>query len=206
MQGSLDPALAWLMKRLQRAPRAARRSDTELTHSGAPAMKLARIGAFAAFAAALIAGAVLTFLPPSTIARAKTSAEVANMHFAPYEPQKVIYHVTDGEGLFERKWKNLLHVARNHVDAVGPGDLDLRIVLQGGAVEMLSRALSDQRLAREIDGLKKEGVRFIICRNTLMLRGIDPISLHGVKREDIVASTVAEAAKLAAAGYVYLKF
>ncbi len=153
---------------------------------------------------ALIGAASLT-MPFVLKARAVVSPEVAAMHFAPYEPQRVIYHVTDGEWFFERKFKNMLHVARNHVDAVALGELDLRIVLQGGGMDLLLKA-KDAKLASEIDLLRKAGVVFVVCRNTLVLRGIDPATLYMVRREDIVASSVAEAATLVGKGYVYMKF
>jgi intracellular sulfur oxidation DsrE/DsrF family protein len=134
------------------------------------------------------------------------SPAVAALHFEPYEAQKVVYHVAEGEGLFERKWKNLLHVARNHVEAVAFGELDLAIILQGGGVDLLKAAAKDRVLASEIDRLKAAGVRFVVCRNTLVLKGIDPAKLHGVTRADIVSSAVAEAVRLAGQGYTVLRF
>ncbi len=154
---------------------------------------------------ALIGTASLT-MPFVLKARAVVPPEVAAMHFAPYEPQRVIYHVTDGEWFFERKFRNMLHVARNHVDAVALGELDLRIVLQGGGMDLLLTAKSDAKLASEIDLLRKAGVIFVVCRNTLVLRGLDPATLYMVRRENIVASSVAEAAALVGKGYVYMKF
>lgn len=169
-------------------------------------MKLIRIGAFLGLGLALAGTGALLVTPQALMARGETTPEVKAMHFAPYEAQKVIYHVMDGEGLLERRFKNILHVARNHLDAVLPGDLDLRIMMQGGGVDLLKKARTDAHLASSIDRLKRDGVRFVVCRNTLVQRGINPADLHGVAREDIVASTMAETARLIAAGHIYLKF
>jgi uncharacterized protein len=169
-------------------------------------MRMTLRGTIGTLLVVALAGAASLFLPLVIKAKAVVPPEVAAMHFAPYEPQRVIYHVTDGEWFFERKFKNMLHVARNHVDAVALGELDLRIVLQGGGMDLLLKAKSDAKLASEIDLLRKAGVTFVVCRNTLVLRGLDPAALHMVKREDIVASSVAEAAALVGKGYVYMKF
>ena len=98
-------------------------------------------------------------------------------------------------------------MARNHVDAIAFGELDLRVVLQGGGVDLLMAAKRDANLATQIDALRANGVRFIVCRNTLVLRGLDPATqFHGVKHDDIVSASVAETARLVAQGFAYLKF
>ncbi|MGL4440438.1 MAG: DsrE family protein [Bosea sp. (in: a-proteobacteria)] len=143
---------------------------------------------------------------PMLKAKPIVPAEIAAMHFPPYEAQRVVYHVTEGEWFFQRRFRNILHVARNHTSVVAFGDLDLRILLQGGGIDLLRQAKSDMALAAEIDTLKTAGVRFLVCRNTLLFNGIDPgATLHGVKPEDIVSSSMAEAASLIAKGHVYLK-
>ena len=169
-------------------------------------MRMTLRGTLGALLAVALTGAAGLSLPLVIKARAVAPPEIAAMHFAPYEAQRVVYHVTDGEWFFERKFRNMLHVARNHVDAVAFGELDLRIVLQGGGMDLLLKAKTDAKLASEIDTLRKAGVIFVVCRNTLVLRGLDPAALHMVKREDIVASSVAEAAALVGKGYVYMKF
>jgi uncharacterized protein len=150
----------------------------------------------------------LAALSGAQMLTAKTVAPpaIAAMHFAPYEAQRVVYHVTEGEGLFQQRFKNILHIARNHTEAVGFGELELRVLLQGGGVDLLRKAKSDPALRAEVDKLRAAGVKFLVCRNTLVLNGIDPTAvLHQVKPEDIVASSMAEAAFLIANGHVYLK-
>jgi intracellular sulfur oxidation DsrE/DsrF family protein len=58
----------------------------------------------------------------------------------------------------------------------------------------------------KIDGLKKQGVAFNVCANTVRGRKVDMENdLHDVSKGDIVPSGVAELAHLQAQGYVYIK-
>jgi intracellular sulfur oxidation DsrE/DsrF family protein len=59
-------------------------------------------------------------------------------------------------------------------------------------------------LADRLDALRADGVRFLVCANTLRERQIDWHSLYGVKEEDMVPSGVAELARLQAVGFVYI--
>ena len=136
--------------------------------------------------------------------RAATSA--ASLVFPPYPAQKVVYHVTESDGLLHRRYfLSTLHSVRNHVNAVARGALDLRIVLQGDGVDMLKAATSDADLAGVIDALKAAGVRILVCRNTLVSRGIDPGDLYHLETADIVAAGVAEVTSLQMQGFAYLK-
>lgn len=135
-----------------------------------------------------------------------TPAEISAMTFAPYEEQKVVYHITYSGGLRDRAYRNLLHVANNHLAAVGDGWLDLRILLQGDGLDLLIAAKSNGDFARRIDALKARGVRFVVCWNTITSKGIDPqAELYGVTKADIVGSSMAEAAALQQKGYVLLR-
>jgi uncharacterized protein len=135
------------------------------------------------------------------------TADVVGMSFPLYPEQKVVYHLKTDGGFRNRAYRNLLLIANHHMDAVGEGWLDLRIVMQGDGIQLLAAAKSDAALAASIDRLKAKGVRFVLCRNTLMHQGIDPFSqLHGVKREDIVGAAVAEVASLVQQGFVYMTF
>ncbi len=136
-----------------------------------------------------------------------TPADIATMTFQPYEPQKALYHITEGAGVLAAgRWRSLLQMARNHLNAVGPEWLELRILLQGDGLDLLRRAKSDSDLAAKIDRLKKDGVRFLVCLNTITGQNIDPDrTLYGFRREDIVQAGMAEAATLVQQGYAYLK-
>lgn len=136
-----------------------------------------------------------------------TPDSIRALAFAPYAPQKAVYHVTEGGGLFARsRYRNLLEIARNHVYAVGAGRLDLRIVLQGDGIELLELARRDGDIAGRIDALKRQGVRFLVCRNTIIGHDLDPAeALYGVGPDDIVPAGIAEATALVQKGFAYLK-
>lgn len=127
------------------------------------------------------------------------------MHFDLYAPQKVIYHVSTGGGWFGRQHRHLIAVTNNHLNAVGEGFLDLQIILQGDGVDILMAANRDAKLAASISRLRKQGVRFLVCNNTLVMRRINyKTDLLNVSRADIVSAGVAELARLQKNGYVYL--
>lgn len=135
-----------------------------------------------------------------------TPINISEMHFPLYDEQKVIYHVTFSGGVRNGAYRNLLLVARNHLQAVGDGFLDLRILMQGDGLDLLIAAKSDPQLAREIDALKARGVRFIVCWNTIVFKGIDPDrELYNLAHTDIVGAVIAEAAALQQKGFVVLR-
>lgn len=161
----------------------------------APAILAAAIG----FAAAPYAAGLLA--PQRPLPEWLTTRAVDD-----YTPQRVVYHVKDGGGLFNRHFKNVLKVADNHVSALAPGHLDLRIVMQGDGVDLLAWARGDAAGRQAVDALKARGVRFEVCRNTLLQRRINPdTQLYGVARTDVVGAAVGEIGALEQKGYVYIK-
>jgi uncharacterized protein len=123
-----------------------------------------------------------------------------------YGRQQVIYHVDEGAGLFNGRFRHVLQVAQNHVNAVGPDKLDLRIIMQSEGVDLLSWAKGDAAAQAKIASLKAQGVKFEVCRNTLISRGIDPDKqLYDVKHSDIVRAAVGEIAALEQQGFQYIK-
>jgi intracellular sulfur oxidation DsrE/DsrF family protein len=94
---------------------------------------------------------------------------------------------------------------QNHVNAMEAGKLDLRVVVQGTGLSLLSDAKKDPAIAARIDRLRGQGVRFVICRNTMIGRNIRMSDLYGAKPEDIVLAGVAEVASLSQQGFVMLK-
>ena len=156
----------------------------------------------AAAVTASLAAAAFFALP--VVMRSFTPAPI--FYFPLYEPQKAAYHVSTGGGWFGREHRHLLDVLENHVEATGPGFIDLRVILQGDGVDILTAARTDRSLSDRIDKLREDGVRFVPCANTLISRRIDPALLYGVKREDLVSAGVAELARLQAQGYAYIRF
>lgn len=128
------------------------------------------------------------------------------MTFAPYPSQKIVYHISGGLGLLSRNFDQPLGNIANHVKAFGSNPFSLKVVVNGDGIGMLTRALHEKHLSDRIDALRAKGVVFEVCFNTLKERGLDPdTELYGVKREDIIASGVAEVAMLQGQGYIYVK-
>ncbi|MCE4226476.1 hypothetical protein HCU64_22265 [Methylobacterium sp. C25] len=121
-----------------------------------------------------------------------------------YTSQKVVYHNDGGPPDNVTYFKRLLGNLRNHVQAVGKDRLDLRVVDHGDGVSLFQIAQNDKDLSGGIDTLKTQGVRFLICNNTLTERNIDWHTLYGVREDDIVPSGVAELARLQGMGFVYV--
>lgn len=124
---------------------------------------------------------------------------------AAYSPQKVVYHINGKGGEDGKGYNAALGNMRNHIDAVGQDQLDLRVVMHGDGVELLQLAAADQGLQAKIADLKAKGVKFLVCNNTLTARNIDPASLFDVYDDDIVPSGVAEIAKLEGEGFSYIR-
>jgi uncharacterized protein len=119
-----------------------------------------------------------------------------------YPPQKVVYQnngSTDPD-----YYRHFLANVRNHINAVGRGNIELVVVDHGDGLSLLSDAETDPTLAQKIDNLRGEGVRFLICANTLQSKNITLDQLYGATDEDVVPSGVAEIAKLEQQGFVYV--
>lgn len=117
-------------------------------------------------------------------------------------PQKVVYHnngSTDPD-----YYKHFLANVRNHITAVGRDNIELVVVGHGDGLQLLADAETDPELAAKIDALRADGVRFLICANTLRSRNITLDELYGATDEDVVPSGVAEIARLEQEGFAYL--
>jgi len=121
-----------------------------------------------------------------------------------YADQKVVYHNDGGGPDNAAYFRKMLNNVRNHVAAVGKDHVEIRVVDHGDGVVMLQMAKTDEKLAQMIDARKAEGVRFLICRNTLEERNIDWHTLYGASEQDLVPSGVAELARLEIMGFVYI--
>lgn len=122
---------------------------------------------------------------------------------AGYGKQKVVYHVNYDD---PKKQQGALRNIQNHINAVGAENLDLKVVLHGKGVTLLQRANEDANLESKVVSLKSQAVQFQVCNNTLKGKKIDyEADLFDVQEADIVASGVAELARLQGEGYVYIK-
>jgi intracellular sulfur oxidation DsrE/DsrF family protein len=121
-----------------------------------------------------------------------------------YTDQKVVYHNDGGGPDNATYFRRMLNNLRNHVAAVGKDHVEIRVVDHSDGIILLQTAATDEKLAQLIDARKAEGVRFLVCQNTLDERKIDWHTLYGVKEEDIVPSGVAELARLEQMGFAYI--
>jgi len=132
-----------------------------------------------------------------------------------YKKQKVVYHINYDD---KKQQKGALVNIQNHINAVGAENLDLRVVLHGNGLSLLlvpesldklkkfKHANADDNFAARIDTLKGQGIKFDVCENTVVGRGVNvEDDLYDVLQEDIVPSGVAELAKLQMEGFAYIK-
>ncbi|WP_145136791.1 DsrE family protein [Roseomonas gilardii] len=146
----------------------------------------------------------------------------------PEVSQKVVYHNNGGSAdisifikaeIFFRRlvlgedvtglanapyFNGLLDNIRNHINAMGKDHVRIAVVDHSAGVDLLELANNDKAIAGKLDALRGDGVRFLICENTLRGRHISLGQLYGAKPEDVVPSGVAEIAKLEQVGYVYI--
>ena len=120
-----------------------------------------------------------------------------------YGKQKVVYHINMDD---EKTLKAAMGNIQNHINAVGKENLDLRVVMHGPGVDLLKIANKNPDFQDKISNLKRQGVHFNVCNNTLVGKKIDyKNDLYDVSKEDIVPSGVAELAKLQSQGFSYVK-
>jgi len=120
-----------------------------------------------------------------------------------YGKQKVVYHVNFKD---EKRQIGALRNIQNHINAVGKENLDIRVVLHSAGFTLLKRANSDPNMQSKVVSLKKQGVKFNICANTIRGKKLNyKNDLYDVDQKDIVPSGVAELAHLQAQGYTYIK-
>jgi len=132
-----------------------------------------------------------------------------------YSKQKVVYHINyDDPKLQAAALRNI----QNHINAVGAGNLDVKVVMHGNGLALLilpdslpnlpkfKHANADEQMTARIDGLKQQNVKFQVCANTVKGRNVSiDNDLYDVDEADIVPSGVAELAKLQHEGYTYIK-
>lgn len=75
------------------------------------------------------------------------------------------------------------------------------VVCHGAGIDLLQHRDDDPKLLE----LRQVGVRFVVCRNTLDTRNIDPKQLAGVGSEDVVESGLASIAELQFQGLAYIR-
>ncbi|CAN1535795.1 COG1416 Uncharacterized conserved protein [Rhabdaerophilaceae bacterium] len=133
-----------------------------------------------------------------------------NLHVAPANtgPQKVVFHIVE-----KGNWRNrngeatrLVAVLSNHIRAVEPDDLEVEVLMHGHGIDILRRAKAEPEIASRIRDLKRKGVKFVVCANTLQSSGVRLDELYGVTENDLVMSATARIIQLQQQGYGYIRF
>lgn len=120
-----------------------------------------------------------------------------------YGKQKVAYHINMDD---EKTLKGALGNMQNHITAVGKENIDLRVVMHGPGLAMLKLANNNPDFQDKVANLKRQGVHFNVCANTLKGKKINyKTDLYDTSEQDIVPSGVAEIAHLQTRGFSYVK-
>lgn len=120
-----------------------------------------------------------------------------------YGKQKVVYHINYDDA---KQQDAALRNVRNHIDAVGADNVEIKIVLHGPGIDLLKRANGEEALQTQIAGLKGQNASFAVCNNTLKAKKLDyEKDLYDTSKADVVPSGVAELARLQGMGYTYIK-
>lgn len=131
-----------------------------------------------------------------------------------YSKQKVVYHINYDN---PKQQEGALRNIQNHINAVGAENLEVRVVLHGNGLSLLTypdslkktklkKANSTEQMQARVDALKNQGVTFNVCANTLKGKNIDAEKdLYYVDSSDIVPSGVAHLSHLQAQGFSYIK-
>lgn len=120
-----------------------------------------------------------------------------------YGKQKVVYHINYSD---EKELDGALRNIQNHINAVGKENLDLRVVMHGPGIALLQIANKNPDFSDKVSNLKRQGIHFNVCNNTLVGKKLDyKTDLYDVSKEDIVPSGVAEIAHLESQGFSYVK-
>jgi intracellular sulfur oxidation DsrE/DsrF family protein len=99
----------------------------------------------------------------------------------------------------------VLRNVRNNINASGAKNMHLEVVIHGGGIHLLERALTNQDLQATIDTLKMDGVRFRVCHNTIVSNKLDyHKDLYDVHKKDIVPSGVAYLVDRQLQGWAYM--
>jgi hypothetical protein len=120
-----------------------------------------------------------------------------------YGKQKVAYHINVDD---EKTLKAAMGNIQNHITAVGKENIDLRVVMHGPGLSLLQMANKDPDMQDKVANLKRQGVHFNVCANTLKGKKINyKTDLYDTTEQDIVPSGVAEIAHLQSQGFSYVK-
>ncbi|WP_018873758.1 MULTISPECIES: DsrE family protein [unclassified Thioalkalivibrio] len=120
-----------------------------------------------------------------------------------YGEDKAVYDVNYDDS---DRHTMVLRNIQNHVNALGVDNIQVKVVLSGDGLSLLNKAKDDDDLRANIDNLKMQNVRFLVCNNTLEGRQISlHDDLYDASEEDVVVSGNAHISYLQRQGYTFLK-
>lgn len=133
-----------------------------------------------------------------------TSLLLSSMSYSDtqYSDQKVVYHMNYSD---ESRITETMTNISNHLQALGEGHIDIKVVVHGKAIEYFMDAVKDQSKQITLDSLRLRDVQFIICGNTLDGYKITREDLYDVEEGDVVQSGLPTIVDLQQKGYSYVR-
>ncbi len=131
-----------------------------------------------------------------------------------YEKQKAVYHINYDD---MQKQAGGLRNMQNHINALGAENVRIKVVIHGKGLSLILKpeqvkntklkvGNATKEFQSKITKLKKQGVEFLVCANTLKGKNIDfKKNLFDVKKSNIIPSGVAELTHLQMNGFAYIK-
>lgn len=128
--------------------------------------------------------------------------------------QRVVYHnngayINASASETKAYMAALLTSLSNHVQALSAGceskpAFTIRVVSHAAGLDLFAIVENDEALRTRFDSLREQGVRFLVCANTMRARNLSVDDLCGASERDIVPSGVAELAHLQMQGFAYI--
>lgn len=113
---------------------------------------------------------------------------------------RVVFHInTRSLEPLDRAISNIY----NLLAAVGEENVEAVVVANGDAVEMFTRDALDERRVKRIEKLSARGVKFLVCRNSLRVKGIPESMVCSAC--DVVDAAITLLVRLQNEGYAYIK-
>lgn len=147
------------------------------------------------FVAAGLATALATGYAPTAMADYVKPV----IHHAPFGTVRMVVPITSADpAVWAFKLRNIANSEKGI--KAWKGKLQAQVVLYGPGLRLLEEPM-EPALQATVDQLRKQGVRFDICNNTLKGMNLDWHTLYGVREADIVPSGFLEVAWLANHGW-----
>ncbi len=131
-----------------------------------------------------------------------------------YGKQKAVYHINYDN---VKQQAGGLRNMQNHINALGAENVEIKVVIHGKGLSLILKpeevkntklkvGNATKEFQNKITKLKKQGVEFLVCANTLRGKNIDfKKNLFDVKESNIIPSGVAELTHLQMNGFAYIK-